>query len=78
MGKLFQIAEEYVKGMKLQDMAVLKICLLAAGIIIGITAPKRWRKGLLAIAAIAFVVTYIPLMAKFLPAMRNMGGCTEE
>ena len=78
MEKLFHVAEEYIKGMKWQDMALLKICLCAAGIIIGITAPKRWRKGLLALAAAAFVITYIPLMAKFVPAMRNLGCCGEE
>ena len=78
MEKLFHVAEEYIKGMKGQDMALLKICLCAAGIIIGITAPKRWRKGLLALAAAAFVITYIPLMAKFVPAMRNLGCCGEE
>ena len=64
MEKLFHVAEEYIKGMKWQDMALLKICLCAAGIIIGITAP--------------FVITYIPLMAKFVPAMRNLGCCGEE
>lgn len=78
MEKLFQVVEEYMKGMKWQDMAVLKICLLAAGIIIGLTSPKRWRKGLLAIAAVAFVVTYIPLIVKFIPAMRNLGCCGDE
>ena len=78
MEKLFHVAEEYIKGMKWQDMALLKICLCAAGIIIGITAPKRWRKGLLALAAAAFVITYIPLMAKFVPAMRNLGCCGAE
>jgi len=78
MEKLFHVAEEYIKGMKWQDMALLKICLCAAGIIIGITAPKRWRKGLLVLAAAAFVITYIPLMAKFVPAMRNLGCCDEE
>lgn len=78
MEKLFQVADEYIKGMKWQDLALLKFCLCAAGIIIGITAPKRWRKGLLAAAAVVFAVTYIPLMAKFVPAMRNIGCCEEE
>ena len=78
MEKLFHVAEEYIKGMKWQDMALLKICLCAAGIIIGITAPKRGRKGLLALAAAAFVITHIPLRAKFVPAMRNLGCCGEE
>ena len=77
MEKLFHVAEEYIKGMKWQDMALLKICLCAAGIVIGLTAPKRWRKGLLVLAAAAFVITYIPLMAKFVPAMRNLGCCEE-
>ena len=32
MEKLFHVAEEYIKGMKWQDMALLKLCLCAAGL----------------------------------------------
>lgn len=77
MEKLFHVVEEYIRGMKWQDIALLKICLCAAGIVIGLTAPKRWRKGLLILASAAFVVTYIPLMAKFIPALRSLGCCEE-
>lgn len=78
MEKLFHVAEEYIKGMKWQDMALLKTCLCAAGIIIGITAPKRWRKGLLALGGRSVCYHLYPLMAKFVPAMRNLGCCGEE
>lgn len=74
MKKLFEIAEEYVRGMNWQDVALLKLCVCAIGIIIGISVPKKWKKGFLAGAALVFLVTYIPLIAKLGPAVRGIGG----
>ena len=76
MEKLFRVAEEYIKGMKWQDMALLKFCLCALGIVIGISLPKKWKKGVLIGAAVVFIVTYIPLIIKLVPACRNI-GCEE-
>ena len=74
MKKLLKIAEEYVRGMNWQDVALLKICLCAIGIIVGISIPKKWKKGVLVGAALVFVITYIPLIAKLGPAARGIAG----
>ena len=44
---------------------MLKFCLFAMGVIAGMQIPEKNRKQAGAIAAVVFVATYIPLMAKF-------------
>ena len=72
MNKLFDYAQRYIKGMSVRDMAALKFCLCAVGTMIGLAVPKKRKKPALIMAAGVFLVTYIPLMAKFL------GGLAKE
>jgi len=59
--------EEYKKTFRSQqDLALLKLCLCAMGILLGAAAPARWKKPLAFGAVGVFIATYIPLMAKFL------------
>lgn len=64
MKRLLEIAHDYLDEMGVCDVAVLKICLLALGIILGIKLPKKWRKPALITAAIIFAATYIPMICK--------------
>ena len=59
---LFSCANQYVK----EDFALVKLCLCAIGVMIGLAVPKKKKKMPLLIAAIVFIATYIPLMTKFL------------
>ena len=61
MKKLFEYANQYVQESDWKDMALLKFCLCAMGVMIGVA-----KKPALGIAAGVFTVTYIPLMSKFL------------
>ena len=70
MNKLFAIADRYIADSDWKVMAVLKFCLLAMGIIIGILLPEKARKAVLAVCIPVFVITYIPLMAKFVQAAK--------
>lgn len=45
----------------------MKICLCAVGILLGLLVPSRHKPKVAILAGIAFVATYIPLMADFLP-----------
>lgn len=65
MRKIFGYADEYVKRCGWKDMALLKICLCAVGIMIGLLIPKDKMKVSFVTASVIFVVSYIPLMAKF-------------
>ena len=63
---LFSCANQYVKESDWNDFALVKLCLCAIGVMIGLAVPKKKKKMPLLIAAIVFIATYIPLMTKFL------------
>lgn len=65
MKKLFAYADEYIQQSSWKDLAMLKFCLAAIGVIIGLSVPKKHRKPALYTAAAVFAVTYVPLMDKF-------------
>ncbi|MGN0636983.1 MAG: permease of phosphate ABC transporter [Huintestinicola sp.] len=65
MQKLFEYAEKYIEGSSWKDLALIKFCLCAMGIIIGANIAPKHKKAVTAAAAGVFVLTYIPLMAKF-------------
>lgn len=63
---LFSCANQYVKESDWKDFALVKLCLCAIGVMIGLAVPIKKKKMPLLIAAIVFIATYIPLMTKFL------------
>lgn len=65
MKKLFSAADRYLQSSDWRDMAILKICLCALGVLMGLAIPKRRKKPTARIAALVFVVTYVSLLAKF-------------
>ena len=66
MKKLFECANQYVKDSNWKDWALIKFCLCAMGMMIGLWIPKEKKKYPLILAAIVFTVTYIPLMTKYI------------
>lgn len=69
MKELMERVNTYIKGMDTTDVSVLKFCLIALGILIGLAVPKKSAKAVGLIAFFVFVVTYIPLMTDFLSGM---------
>ena len=65
MEKLFRYANQYVEESDWKDMALLKLCLCAMGIIIGTHIAPKCKKSVTGVAAGVFVATYIPMMTKF-------------
>ena len=63
---LFSCANQYVKESDWKDFALVKLCLCAIGVMIGLAIPKKKKKMPLLIAAIVFIATYSPLMTTFL------------
>lgn len=66
MKKLFEYANIYAKQSTWKDFALVKFCLCAIGVIIGVLLPESVRTATLIIAGAIFVITYIPLMIKFI------------
>lgn len=65
MKKLFKCADRFVESSDWKDLAMLKFCLCAVGVLIGMSIPKERRKLPIVIASLVFLSTYIPLMGKF-------------
>lgn len=65
MSKLFECADQYLKKCDWKDLALIKFCLCAIGIMVGLCVPKEKKKYPFIAAGIVFVATYIPLMIKF-------------
>ncbi|WP_297198932.1 permease of phosphate ABC transporter [uncultured Flavonifractor sp.] len=73
MKKLLSAADAYIAKMNWKELALVKLCLCAAGVMLGLAAPKKLRKWAALGAVIVFVATYLPLMLKFLPHLINWG-----
>lgn len=71
MKKLFCYAEKYIAECNWKDLAMLKFCLFAMGVLAGMQIPRKNRKQAGWIAAAVFAATYIPLMAKFFSVVRE-------
>jgi hypothetical protein len=65
MKDLLNYADNYMKQCNWKDMALIKSCLFALGLLVGISLPKDKKKPFLSIASIMYVITYIPIMIKF-------------
>lgn len=65
MKNVFEYADGYVKSIDWKDISLLKICLCAAGIMIGLSIPEHKKKCSFAAACVVFTVSYIAIIAKF-------------
>lgn len=66
MKKLLGYADDFLIEANWKDLALMKICLCAAGVLLGLSVPKEARKMVAAGAITAFAATYTPVMLKFL------------
>ena len=71
MKKLFSAADAYIAKMNWKDLALVKLCLCAAGVMLGLAAPKKLQKWAALGAVAVFVATYLPIMLKFLPHLEG-------
>lgn len=73
MKKIFDYAQDYIEKMNVKDITLLKFCMFAVGVLVGIHVTEKSKKKVLIAAACVFTFTYIPLMSKFLG-----GICTKK
>lgn len=74
MKKLFDYANRYVRESDWKMIALLKFCLCAMGILIGLSVPEERKKEVRCGAVLVFVCTYIPLMMKFVQIGEDRSG----
>ncbi len=65
MKKLFDAANRYIETSDWKLIAVLKFCLIALGMMLGMLIRPRHKKPVFLGALVVFLLTYIPLMLKF-------------
>lgn len=65
MQKLFGYADEYIQQSDWKDLAMIKFCLAAMGVLIGVSLSDKEKKPAAWAAGAVFAATYIPLMGKF-------------
>ena len=62
---LFDAADRFCQQCSWKDFALVKFCLCAIGVIIGVLLPVYVKTTAFWVALIVFVITYIILMTKF-------------
>ena len=67
MKKLIFAANAYIQQSDWRMLALVKCCLCAVGVVLGLLVPSKAKKAVLGVSLAVFAVTYIPLMAAFLP-----------
>ena len=78
MKRLFDCADRYVQSQDWRMVAMLKFCLCAIGVLLGISVPEKHKKTATGFAFGVFLATYIPLMADFLTFGANYFKPEEE
>ena len=72
MKKLLDYGNEFIKQSDWRDLALIKFCLCAVGVMWGMALPKKAHKPAAFIAVSVFVATYIPLMLKIFRIMDDL------
>lgn len=65
MKRLLEAANRYIETSDWKIIAVLKFCLISLGLMAGVQIKAEHKKPVFLGALGVFLVTYVPLMAKF-------------
>lgn len=71
MKDLFRLANQYIRESDWMDLARIKLCLCAVGILLGMQIPPKHRKAAALGVGVVFVATYLPLMGCFFALVRR-------
>lgn len=69
MPSLFQAADAWCRQSDWKDLALVKFCLFSMGVLVALRLPRRALPAARKWARRVFVLSYVPLMAKFLPML---------
>lgn len=68
---LFHYSNAYISKSTWRDMSLLKLCVCAVGVLVGCGVPKKYKKPVVVGSSIAFILSYIPLMKKFIDVVKS-------
>lgn len=69
MKRFFSATDACIARLNWKDMAWVKLCLSSVGLLGGLLIPQRGKKWAAPIAGAIFLVSYVLVMAKFLPML---------
>lgn len=69
MKNLLSASKRYIKTMTLTDMAQLKLCLVSAGLLLGLCVPSKRKKSVGFFIAPLFGGALVGVMSRFIPAL---------
>ena len=75
---LFKAAERYLRRCRWWDLALVKVCLCATGVLVGLAVPGRKKRATAWVAATVFATSYAAVMARFLPVLAEPESDGEE
>lgn len=78
MKKVLDFATVYAKACDWKDLSLLKLCLCALGVMIGMKIPEKGKKPALIAALIIFWMTCVPLMVKMIDLIVKNCKAQEE
>lgn len=71
MKKLLELGNRFVSESDWKDLALIKFCLCAIGVIIGALINPKCKKPVIIAAAGVFAATYVPLMIKLVKLIKS-------
>lgn len=74
MKKLFALGDQYARESDWKDIALIKFCLCAMGIVIGTKVAPKYKEQVTIVSAVVFFAAYIPLMAKLFKIILRDGA----
>lgn len=57
--------KRFVNGMELEDIAIMKFCLIAFGALVGLALPKKAKRPSALLAAVVFLGTFGTILYRF-------------
>ena len=72
MKQLLELGNKYATRSSWKDFALVKFCLCAIGVMIGVNIPKKNKRGAMTAAGVVFTATYVPLMKKVFDIAKEM------
>ena len=78
MKKLFPCVDEFIRQSGRKDLARLKLCLGAVGVLIGLGVSETKRPCASFWAKTVFLFSFIPLMKKFFVLAAEECSCREQ
>ena len=78
LGKFFSWANAYCRKSSWKDLALIKFCLCAVGVLVGLCVPPEKRKKAALGALLVFLITSVPLMLRFFQVVKEEPAAEEE